>query len=80
MDTLLLLMCWWGLHTVLEFSVVFLFWWWLASALRECMFLLLYTLLLRGIKFLFLYRLAFPTVLIIYMMIALLVLGEGTKQ
>ena len=35
---------------------------------------------LTGMTFFFLYRLAFPTVLIIYMIIALLVLGEGTKQ
>ena len=31
-------------------------------------------------KFFFFYRLAFPTVLIVYMIIALLVLGEDTQQ
>ena len=40
-NSLLLLMCWWQLHTVLEFCVVLLFLWWLVSALRECMCLLL---------------------------------------
>ena len=80
MNTLLLLMCWWQLHTVLEFCVVLLFLWWLVSALRECMCLILiiYTTVKR--YKISLSRLAFPTVLIIYMIIALLVLGEGTKQ
>ena len=83
MNTLLLLMCWWGLHAVLEFSVVLLFLWSLVSALRECMCLFLIIIIIytpiERYK-ISLSRLAFPTVLIIYMVIALLVLGEGTKQ
>ena len=38
--------------------------------------LYIFTTIESGIKFLFLYRLVFPTVLIIYMIINLLVLGE----